>query len=231
MAIKHLMFTGGINHDFEDTADAISDLLQDAGIETTIVTDMDAGFASLREARWPLVTMFTLRWRMLDDDKYIPHRQQWAYEIPERDRQTLLAHVQSGGGLLGLHTAAICFDTWPDWSSLLGAKWVWGSTFHPPPQTLTVTPLSGTHPVTTGISAFPVVDELYHHIEPGTDSEPLLKTFSAEDNSEQLLAWANTRHTGRVIYSSLAHDRLSVTAPGHTKFLRQAARWCAGVDP
>ena len=135
---KNLILTGGINHDFVDTADAIAEVLAEENIESIVTDDLSDGFAQLDKADFDLVTVFTLRWRMLDDDKYIPHRTEWAYEINERDRQLLTAHIARGGGLLGLHTASICFDTWPEWPALLGAEWVWQQTFHPPPAVLHV---------------------------------------------------------------------------------------------
>ena len=135
---SNLILTGGINHDFLDTAHAIAEVLAEAQFRSTIIDDLSAGFKMLDNSDFDLVTLFALRWRMLDDDKYIPDRARWAYEISDRDRHILSDHVINGGGLLGLHTAAICFDTWPEWPELLGAAWVWRETFHPPPAELLV---------------------------------------------------------------------------------------------
>ena len=119
---RNLILTGGINHDFLDTANAIAEVLAEDNIQSVVTDNLVDGFDQLKRLSFDLVTMFTLRWRMLDDDKYIPHRTEWAYEIQQRDRQTLTEHIARGGGLLGLHTASICFDTWPEWPELLGAK-------------------------------------------------------------------------------------------------------------
>lgn len=225
---RNLMITGGINHDFEDTALAIGAVLNEVGVDSLIHQDLDTAFDLLADNTFDLITVFTLRWRMLDDDKYIPDRDQWAYEIPVHARQLITAHLTSGRGLLGLHTAAICFDTWDEWASLLGAKWVWGSSFHPPPAEFLVSNINQSHPASQGLENFRVVDEVYHNIAPAAQATPLLATNDTDDHSNQLLAWASEPLGGRSIYSAMAHDRHSVETPGHTQFLQQAARWCSG---
>ena len=223
---SNLILTGGINHDFLDTANAIAEVLAEDNIRSIVTDDLESGFNQLNKMSFDLVTVFTLRWRMLDDDKYIPHRTEWAYEIRQHDRQILTEHIYKGGGLLGLHTASICFDTWPDWPELLGARWVWQQTFHPPPTELYVN-VSDEHEVTRNLNNFFVVDELYHDLGVAPSSFPLLKTLSSHDDSLQSIAFANEKFNGKVVYSALGHDRASVTTEGHAKFLQRAANWCS----
>ncbi|MBL6691692.1 MAG: ThuA domain-containing protein [Pseudomonadales bacterium] len=227
MAINNLILTGGINHDFEDASKALAGVLAQSGIESTIFSDFDEGLDAIGDGP-DLVTLFALRWRMLDHDKYIPFREEWAYEISERHRELLSGYIRNGGGLLGLHTTAICFDTWPEWQNLLGAKWIWGSSFHPEPATLEIVNLDQRHPTTSGLSEFQVMDELYHNIQPAEGATPLFQAVSAEDDSLQTLAWAQAVGRGRSVYSALAHDRQSIETEGHSKFLQQAAGWLAG---
>ena len=75
---------------------------------------------------------------------------------------------------------------------------------------------------------FEITDEIYHYLETKPETIPLLYTNDGEDNTSQELAWAHTTAKGRVIYSSLAHDDISITARGHSEFLRRSALWCAG---
>ena len=228
MALSNLIITGGINHDFPDTALALKEQLEKAGIESTIFNDIDSGLQALGENNYDLLTMITLRWRMLDDDKYIPHREQWAYEISDADQRRIQTHISQGGGMLGLHTTCICFDTWKEWSSLLGAQWVWGETFHPPPAKFLVQDINQNHPSTDQLEEFEIVDEIYHNLRPEPDVELLFATRSAVDNSVQALSWAQQVGEGRVIYNALGHDRASVETPGHSQFLQQSALWCCG---
>ena len=227
MARSNIILTGGINHDFDDMAAALSEVLAESDFYSEVFSNIDDGFQRINDAKFDLITLFTLRWRMLDDDKYMPDRQQWAYEISERDRRNLQQHVTAGGGLLAMHTTAICFDTWPAFSKLIGGKWAWGKTFHPPPANIKVN-VYDNHPFSVLLEDFSVTDEVYHNLHMETDSLPLLTTNTSNDGSNQLLAWANHVGSGRVVYDSLGHDRQSICEPGHAKFLQTAANWCCG---
>ena len=66
---SNLILTGGINHDFVDTAHAIVDVLADAQFRSTVIDDLSEGFELLASTKFDLITLFALRWRMLDDDK------------------------------------------------------------------------------------------------------------------------------------------------------------------
>ena len=228
MSYRNLILTGGINHDFVTASDALARELMKSDIHSEIYSDFSAGLAELEARSYDLITIFALRWRMLDDQKYEPFREEWAYEIKEKDKKTIIKHLNRGGGLLGLHTAAICFDTWNDWSSILGVQWVWNQTFHPPPKRFQVFTSSHKHPATKNIQGFEIKDEIYHYLKTIPETTPLLYTNEGEDNTVQELAWAHTNMKGRVIYSSIAHDEISIAAHGHSKFLRQSALWCIG---
>ena len=197
-------------------------------IHSEVYSDLPAGLAELDHRSFDLLTVFALRWRMLDDQKYEPFREEWAFEMKEKDKKAVIRHLDKGGGLLGLHTAAICFDTWDEWSSILGVKWVWNKTFHPPPKRFQVCVSSDKHPVTSEIKAVEITDEIYHYLETKPETTPLLYTNDGEGNTSQELAWAHTNMKGRVVYSSLAPDEISITARGHSEFLRQSALWCVG---
>ena len=228
MTRSNLILTGGINHDFDDAARALMEVLENAGFKSEVQGDINEGLRALADGRFDLLTMFTLRWRMLDDDKYIPFREEWAFELSARQQQVIREHLGRGAGLLGLHTASICFDTWPDWADILGVRWVWGETWHPLPADIAVQTSGLNHPVINDLEPFHVRDEIYHHLQPSPAALPLLQAMSADDGSLQTLAWAKDFGTARVIYDSLGHDRASITAAGHAEFLQRAARWCTG---
>ncbi len=218
MAATNLIITGGINHPFEASAAALARVLRDVGIDSSVTEDVDAGLAAVGRRKYSLVTVYTLRWRMLDHEKYAPFRARWAYTIDAAGRRALEQHVQGGGALLGLHTASLCFDTWSEWGDLLGAVWRWGTSFHPPLAPLTVRPDSEAHPITQHLPAFDLIDETYHHLDASADARPLLWV------GDQPVAWAREAG-GRVVYDALGHDARSFEQPDHARFLQRAALW------
>jgi len=229
MKPKALLLSGGINHDYVESSAALAACLaEDFDIE--VFPEIDAGLSAFTTGSFDLLVLNTLRWRMLDDDKYIPFREEWAYEMPLASQQQLLNFVAEGGGVLALHTASICFDTFAEWQSILGGGWRWGQTFHPEPETVACVIADGDHPVTAGLEDFRVVDEVYHNLEVLADSHVLLTTPTSQDGRDQVLVWANHYGKGRVVYSALGHDGASISQATHSELLRRSARWCGRIQ-
>ena len=216
---RNLILSGGIQHDFPPAALALQACLDAADVQSTITEDMDAAWAGIAAGEWDLITLHALRWRMTQHDKYAPHRDRWAYAIPQAGRDALWSHVQRGGGLLGVHTAALCFDTWDDWGQLLGVNWRWGESFHPELGVIRVTPTATAHPLTHGITEFETVDEVYHGLRVCTDEPALLESL------QQPLLWAHAQGRGRVVYDALGHDAQAITQREHATLLRRSAAW------
>ena len=219
---RNLILVGGIFHDFQASAEALSDVLAPLGIESRIEPDLDAGLASLATNPVDLITVNALRWEMIGE-KYDPYRESEAYSPPAETRAALANHLETGGALLGLHTASICFSDWPEWSQILGGRWVWGTSFHPPPERITVTPAErdGSY----ALPAFEVHDELYTDLtlEPG--AEVLAYGRSEAMPNAQPVLWRHTVGPGRVIYDALGHDSASLLHPPHATWLTESVAW------
>jgi type 1 glutamine amidotransferase len=222
--MRNLILTGGFSHSFPDAAPALADVLADAGFASTITEHIEAGIASLAEGAFDLVTVYALRWRMLTGEKYQPYRAQWAFSLSEAGRQTLTRFVETGGGLLALHTAAICFDDWPEWRQLIGGAWIWGRSSHPPLGPVPVTPGPGTHAITAEVPPFELRDEVYGNLDMEAGVEPLLMG-DAGAGSWPLL-WARPVGKGRVVTDLLGHDRAAIEQPVHRRILTRSAQWC-----
>ena len=228
--LRNLILTGGIGHDFEAAASSLRDILAEAGIASEITTDLEAGCASLAGGAFDLVTVYALRWRMLGSDKYAPHRARFAFTPSAAARRALTEHVAAGRGLLGLHTACICFDDWPEWKDLLGGIWQWGSSFHPPCGPVEVRKSERSHVITDGVSRFRLTrDEVYSNLDLASDIEPLL-VASAEKSGETTsgswpVLWARQVGRGRVVYDALGHDKTSLDHPAHRQLLCRSALW------
>jgi type 1 glutamine amidotransferase len=225
---RNLIITGGIYHPFAETSSVLADLLLPLGVQSDIIDDVDAGIDAVEGGEYDLVTVNALRWRMLNNDKYIPYRAEWQFELAPRRQKALSQFIDAGGGLLGLHTASICFDTWEAWSDLLGARWNWDASFHPDPHLLEARPGSTDHVIVRGLKPFRVTDELYHNLDRMPDTEILLEAAAPANGELQALMFAKSIGSGRSVYDSLGHDAASLREPTHTRLLRRSAAWVLG---
>jgi len=221
---RNLILTGGIGHPFEDAAPALDGVLGEAGVRSTVTDDIEGGLAALAGGEFDLLTVYALRWRMLGSEKYAPHRERWAFSLSAAGRERLSGFVTGGGGLLGLHTALICFDDWPEWRDLLGGAWVWGRSAHPPRGPVTLRPTAAAHPVTAGLAPFTVTDEAYGDFDLAPGVEPLA-TVEAEGGRPWPALWARSVGDGRVVADTLGHDRATLEHPVHRQILTRAALW------
>ena len=219
---QNLILVGGIFHDFHATAKALATVLAPMGIESRIEADLDAGIASLADNPVDLLTINALRWEMIGE-KYDPYRETEAYSPPIKTRMAIEAHLHAGGALLGLHTASICFSDWPEWGSLLGGRWVWGTSWHPQPETVSVVPDKDN--ALADLPSFEVHDELYTDLllEPG--AQVLAHGRCAAMPTSQPIVRSHRVGAGRVIYDSLGHDRESLSHPAHAHLLRETVSW------
>ncbi|NJN50713.1 MAG: ThuA domain-containing protein [Gammaproteobacteria bacterium] len=218
----HVLLTGGINHAFAPIAAALTHLIEPLGFTTFATTDPTEAAMRLCEGDVALLTVHALRWRMLDDAKYAPFRAEFAYDMPAIARQAVFDFVHAGGGLLALHTASICFDTWPGWGELIGARWRWGTSFHPPPQPARVDVVAE-HPIVHAVGPFMLMDEVYHDLDQ-LNSTPLLSS------NGQAQLYIATRGLGRTCYDALGHDAESLLQPVHRRIIQRAAAWASGAD-
>ena len=230
------MLIGGIHHSFEETAAELADVLQEQGVASFITEDVDEAIGALDGAT--LFTLNALRWRMLNHDKYLPYMDRWSYELPSGHGQALMDFVDRGGGLLGLHTASICFDAWPEYRHLLGGVWDWERTFHPPLGSAEIRPapsrgggLGATaESLTAGMAAFELCDEVYHCLDVAADSRVILEG-RVPHGPWQPISWAREQGMGRVIYHGLGHRGASLRNGHHRAFLARCYRWLQQVAP
>lgn len=229
---RNLLLTGGIGHPFADTAPALGALLAEEGIRSDITDDIEGGLAALAAGGFDMLTVYALRWCMLGNEKYAPHRAEWAFSLSEGGRRALEGFVAGGGGLLALHTAVICFDDWAGWKDIVGGVWAWGRSSHPPYGPVEVSPTAAPHPVTAGLPAFSLMDEVYGDLDHTPDMVPLLTATAMAAglpaDREAPALWARTVGRGRVIVDTLGHERSSLEHPVHRRILANSARWVLG---
>ena len=229
------MLIGGIYHPFAETAAELAAILEQQGVASLITEDVDEAINALDGAA--LFTVNALRWRMLNHEKYQPYMDRWSYELPSCHGQALMDFVDRGGGLLGLHTASICFDAWPDYRHLLGGAWDWERTFHPPLGAAEIRPApsqaddasSSAQSLTAGMTNFELCDEIYHCLDVAADSRVILEG-RLPLGPWQPISWAREQGKGRVIYHALGHDAASLSNEHHRAFLARCYRWLRRAD-
>ncbi|HEY0780201.1 MAG TPA: ThuA domain-containing protein [Gemmatirosa sp.] len=226
-----VVLTGGPTHDFPATTACLVALLGEQGLAADVHEDVDEGLRALPGAR--LLVVNALRWTMRGPATPERYRTRAAAEgvSPAPDaRAALAAHLRGGGGVLGMHTASICFDDWPEWGTTLGGAWRWGRSFHPPLGDLAVEVAAPAHPLVAGLADFGVVDERYSNLDHGSDldhgADPVEPLLVADGHP---LLWARRYGGGRVVYDALGHDLPSYAVPEHREIVRRAIRWTAGL--
>jgi uncharacterized protein len=191
------------------------------GYEPTVVDDPAHAVAPV-VAGVDLVVVHTCRFLMLDARYTEAQRAEFRYHTPEPVRAALVSHVAAGRPLLALHTAPLCFDDWPEWAGLVGARWDWERSNHPPPGEFVVRPTD--HPVVAGLEPFTVIDELYRFVEPAAGAEVVATAVDAEGVTHPT-AWLQHAGPARVAYDSLGHDERSLRNEAHRALLARLLAW------
>lgn len=223
-----LVVTGGPDHahDFAASSAALAGVLRSAGHDVRVTDDVEAAFCGLAGPRPPAtVVVNALRWRMLGA-AYDRWRDRWAYSPSPEARRAITHYVHAGGGLLGVHTASICFDDWPQWGDLLGGRWVWGVSSHPPVGPVTVRRTGVAHPVVDDLpDSFATVDEVYgdQQLAEGTVVLAVAKRHAGD--ADQPVVWAAERGEGRVVYVALGHDAPALAAGTPARLVAGAVAW------
>jgi len=234
-AVRNLLLAGGLNHPAQASVPSIAHLLHQLGIESDVEEDIAQGCALLASGSYQLLTVCALRWRMADA-RYEPHRARWALHLPDAARAAIRAHLRSGGALLAMHTATICFDDWPEWGDIVGARWVWGASGHAPYGPIEVQfNDAGGDSIGVGLPGFQCDDEVYERMWLAGDVRPLAQARNLTGNAGTPGAWAPvlwTRHWegARVVYDALGHDASSLDHPVHQRLLARAASWALRFD-
>lgn len=219
-----LILSGGIAHDFPALSDRLVQLLAEEQIDAAIRTDIDAAARELDGIDLLVVNM--LRWRMLGD-RHSADREQWGLSLSEPARASIAAWIQNGGGMLAMHASSICFDDWPQWQTLCGARWDWTRAMHPPVGPAQITVYVDRHPIVAGLPAeFATDDEIYGFLDLADDVEPLLS--GTHNGATHPLLWARSVGAGRVVHDTLGHYLPSYESPVHQLIVRRSARWALG---
>lgn len=228
--VRNLLLAGGVHHPLEASAPSLTQALEGLGITTDIDEDIRAGCERLAHGGYQLLTVSALRWQMLDA-KYDVHRDRWGLQMPEAAREAIRQHLRRGGALLAMHTATICFDDWPQWGEIVGARWVWGQSGHAPFGAVDVNfDAAPAGSIGAGLPAFQCEDEVYEHMWMAPDIRPLAharnqRTPDGGPGPWTPVLWTREWEGGRVVYDALGHNAKSLDHPVHRQLIQRAASW------
>lgn len=230
--MRNLLLVGGPGHEFDEIAESLDRVLRTAEVATTVVTHPDEMIEALVSTDsgggYDLLTVHALHWGMAAD-RYAHLRDEHAYHLRSADAGVIGDFVSSGGGLLALHTAVVCFDAEPIWHELCGAAWHWEQSSHPSlgAAEVSITEEGRDHPITAGVGDFSIVDEIYGFLDEQPGLVPLL--VGSHGGRRHPLLWARAVGAGRVVTDLLGHDAGSIDHPVHGPMLCRAARWAGGA--
>ncbi|WP_456844421.1 ThuA domain-containing protein [Cellulomonas sp. P5_C6] len=134
----------------------------------------------------------------------------------------LAALLAAGVPVLGLHQAANTFADSPTWSSLLGGRWVEGTSWHPPHGRASFRVVDPSHPVTAGLLVVEADDERYLDLEVAPDVQVLV--VADHEGAEHPVVWV-APGPGRVVYDALGHDVRSYDSPSRVALFLREIRW------
>jgi hypothetical protein len=159
-------------------------------------------------------------------------------EITPEAKADFVARLKEGKGLVVLHHAIANYQTWPEYTAIIGAHYylaktningvekprsAWKEGMH-----FRIHVADPKHPVTQGMSDFDTHDETYKWFDVAKEVHPLLTTD--EPLSNKVIAWAKTYEGARVVYIQSGHDHFAYENPNYQQILRQAIRWTARKD-
>ncbi|MQA13879.1 MAG: ThuA domain-containing protein [Pseudonocardiaceae bacterium] len=235
--MRAIVLSGGPTHDFATTSGCLAEVLDEVGLDVEVYDDIEAGVAALGRDRvggdgpaaTRLLVVNLLRWTMRVPARYADRAAELGYSPSEQVRAGVRAHLDRGGGLLGMHTASICFDDWPEWGAILGGAWNWDRSHHPPAGPMSVRVSRPDHPLVSGLDGFSLHDECYGFLDLQPDVAGLIE--SEHSGTAHPLLWAREYRGGRVVYDALGHDESAYQVPEHREIVRRAARWAARLEP
>ncbi|MCX7682201.1 MAG: ThuA domain-containing protein [Anaerolineae bacterium] len=208
---KVLMLLGGTWHDFDGFAATIRPVLEQAGYAVEATYDLDT-LTRLGELGCDVVLLYTCLTEQLEDGRPATLKHS-AAQIA-----ALAEWVKAGGGLLAVHAATVAGQSSPTLRALMGGVFV----THPPAFAFTVYPLHREHPITAGVPAFTVYDELYVQ---DYDADVAIHAVTIDRGVAYPMVWTRTEGRGRVAHIAMGHGEEVWILKPYQQLLQQAVKW------
>jgi putative membrane-bound dehydrogenase-like protein len=136
--------------------------------------------------------------------------------------KVLVAFVESGKGVLAIHSAAAMFSASDRYAALIGAQSQGQSA--PNPTEFTPEIVQAANPIMKGVQAFATTDEAGPFSKQNTTDRTVLMERAGGQGREPW-TWIRTQGKGHVFYTAYGHDQKSWGNPNFQKMIEQATVW------
>ncbi|WP_051359665.1 PVC-type heme-binding CxxCH protein [Adhaeribacter aquaticus] len=142
---------------------------------------------------------------------------------PAQDK-ALTEFVESGKGLIPIHSASFCFRNSPAYVKMVGGQFKSHKT-----GTFTTEIVNAKHPTMQGMAPFETWDETYVHSQLQPDNEVLM--VRDEEGRKEPWTWTRTQGKGRVFYTAYGHDERTWNNPSFQQLVGNGILWAVGEKP
>ncbi|MFO0956115.1 MAG: ThuA domain-containing protein [Isosphaeraceae bacterium] len=194
-----LLLSGGQrqHHGYRDQAFYLAGVLEDTGRYEVTLNEDAALLTTPALARYDIVVALA--------DRRDPE-----FKYTEAQQKALLDFVRAGKGYVSIHGADNAAPDWlPEWREMLGAVFSHDTKGGKYPDgkvlkgTYSIRITQPDHPITNGLDAFQLKDELYYHLQMESGVEPL--AVAQHDGKDWPVAWTRDFGKGKVFHTPLGH--------------------------
>jgi putative membrane-bound dehydrogenase-like protein len=129
--------------------------------------------------------------------------------------------VESGKGLIPIHSASYCFRNSPTYVKMVGGQFKSHKT-----GTFSTEIVDAKHPIMQGFTPFETWDETYVHSELQPDNH--LLQVRDEGGRKEPWTWTRTQGKGRIFYTAYGHDERTWNQAGFQQLVGNGILWAVG---
>jgi len=217
--LKVLILSGMNNHDWQKTTPALERLYHNSGRFDVVTTEKPSSLTKKKLTEFDVVVS---NWTNYPDERRL-----WG----ERAENALIDFVRNGKGFVVFHASSVCFHDWQDFQKIVGATWKEGKTDHGDIHTFQVMLENNIHPITKGLEAFRIHDELWHRMEVQPDAHVLCRAYSDTQHGgsgrDEPVAFTTSFGSGRGFNLVLGHDTNAMANPVWKELMLRGTEWAA----
>jgi type 1 glutamine amidotransferase len=217
--LKVLILTGMNNHDWQKTTPALENLYRDSGRFDVVTTEIPSSLTKQKLSEFDVIVS---NWTNYPDEQRL-----WGEEA----ENALTDFVRNGKGLVVFHASSVCFHDWQDFQFIVGATWKEGQTDHGDIHTFQVMIEDNKHPITKGLEAFMIQDELWHRMEVQPDTHVLCRAYSDPEHGGSGLyepvVFTSSFGRGHGFNLVLGHNTNAMANPAWKLLMLRGTEWAA----